>query len=107
MNRIAALGIALLLGAPLPALPAPAGEHGGGIALGSCGAGSNLIWVGGLANAERADTPDKLARVAASLPEGQWIRRGDIPVADAGPWVLLLAGLLGMWAMARRRNLSS
>jgi hypothetical protein len=126
VNRIAACGLSLLLAASLHALPAQAATLGGGIAGGSCGPGIDLVrasattdfnpvvatangtflatangTAAGPEGAERRDPP------GAVVQQAQWIRRADNAVAEPGIGVLLVAGLLGMWAVARRRNLSS
>lgn len=121
MNRIAKFakfGSPLLLATSLLAMPALAVELGGGIAGGSCGAASDLVRTGAsagfspvltmvngtparLEGTERRGTPDAVAQ------EAQWIRRADLPIAEPGLWVLLTAGVLGMWAVARRRIHSS
>ncbi|HET9735268.1 MAG TPA: hypothetical protein VFP62_08345 [Burkholderiales bacterium] len=123
MNRIAACSLSLLLAASLHALPAQAATLGGGIAGGSCGPGIDLVKAGATTDLKATDFNPVLASAngTAAGPEGaerrdppgavvqqaQWIRRTDNAVAEPGIGVLLVAGLLGMWAVARRRNLSS
>jgi len=123
VNRIAACGLSLLLAASLYATPAQAVAPGDGVADSSCGADMDLVTA-----AERTDfktidfnpalattngtaaRPESTERRVASgavVQQAQWIRRIDNPVAEPGILVLLVAGFLGMWAMARRRNLSS
>jgi len=128
VNRIAASGLSLLLVASLHALPAQAVAPGGGIAGNSCSPGVDLVGVGTMTDLKTIDVNPSLAAVngTAARPEGterreasgvavqqaQWIRRADNrradnTVAEPGILVLLVAGVLGMWAVARRRNLSS
>jgi hypothetical protein len=126
VNRISACGLSLLLAASLVPMPAQAVALGGGIAGSSCGAGIDLVGaaattdfkpVPATANgsmlATASDTtarPEGTERRGPSGPvvqEAQWIRSADTPVAEPSILVLVVAGLLGMWAVARRRNLSS
>ncbi len=126
MNRIAACGLSLLLAASLHATPAQAVAPGDGVADSSCGADMDLVAVAetkdfnpglGAANgtllvaasgtAARPESTERRVASGAVVQQAQWIRRIDNPVAEPGILVLLVAGFLGMWAMARRRNLSS
>ena len=123
MNRIAASGLSLLLVASLHALPAQAVAPGGVIAGNSCSPGVDLVGAGTMTDLKMIAFNPALAAAdgTAARPEGterrdasgvavqqaQWIRRADSTVAEPGILVLLVAGLLGMWAVARRRNLSS
>lgn len=118
MNRIAASGLSLLLAASLVPMPSQAAALGGGIAASSCGAGIDLVRTAAttgvrpvLANADgNAARPEGAQRASTSdavVQQAQWMRLGDNPVAEPGILVLLVAGLLGIWAVARRRDLSS
>lgn len=123
MNRIAASGLSLLLVASLHALPAQAVAPGGGIAGNSCSPGVDLVGVGTVTDlkmiafnpaqaaadgtAARPEGTERHDASGAAVQQAQWIRRADSTVAEPGILVLLVAGLLGMWAVARRRNLSS
>jgi hypothetical protein len=121
-----AFGLSLVLAALLVPMTAPAVAPGGGMAAGSCGADIDLV--GADATTELKPVPataDGSILAAASgptarpegterrgspgpvAPEAQWIRSADTPVAEPGILVLLVAGFLGMWAVARRRNYSS
>ncbi len=120
MNRIRACGGSLVFAALLVSTPVQA------VAAGACGADIDLVGAGAtidlkpmpaiadgsmLAAAsgpgarsegtERRDPPGPVAQ------EAQWIRSADTPVAEPGILVLLIAGFLGVWAVARRRNYSS
>jgi hypothetical protein len=110
VNRIAASGLSLLLVASLHALPAQAVAPGGGIAGNSCSPGTELIRAETMTDLKTVDFNPATERREASgvaVQQAQWIRRADNTVAEPGILVLLVAGLLGMWAVARRRNLSS
>jgi len=94
-----------------------------GIAGGSCGAGIDLVKAGATTDLKTTDFKPVLASASgtaagtegierrappgAVVQQAQWIRQSDNAVAEPGILVLLVAGLLGMWAMARRRDLSS
>jgi len=123
VNRIAACGFSLLLAASLLALPARAATPGGGISANSCGPGIELVRAGTMTDlktiafnpapaaangtAARPDGTERRDASGVAVQQAQWIRRTDSTVAEPGILVLLVAGLLGMWAVARRRNLSS
>ena len=123
MNRIAACGLSLLLAASLHATPVQAVAPGDGIAGSSCSADMDLVTAAETTDFKTIDFNPALATAngTAARPEGterrgasgavvqqaQWIRRIDKPVAEPGILVLLVAGFLGMWAVARRRDLSS
>jgi hypothetical protein len=57
--------------------------------------------------AERPEGTERGSSSGAEVQQAQWIRRTGIPVDEPGILVLLVAGFLGMWAVARRRDLSS
>jgi hypothetical protein len=111
VNRIRACGLSLLLAALLVPLAAQA------VAAGACGADTGFKPVPATADGSMLATasgptarPEGTERRAPSGPvaqEAQWIRSTDTPVAEPGLLVLLVAGFLGMWAVARRRNQSS
>ena len=126
MNRIRTGGLSLLLAALLVSMSAQAVAPGGGMAAGACGADIDLIGAGATSDLKPVPaTADGSMLAAASGPtartegterrdpsgpvtqEAQWIRSTDTPVAEPGILVLLVAGFLGMWAVARRRNHSS
>ena len=118
MNRIRACGWSLVLAAVLVPMPAQAVAPGGAdIDLVKAGATKDLkpvpAIVDGTMLAAASDTiarPEVAERRGASDPatqEAQWMRSADTPVAEPGILVLLVAGFLGMWAVARRRNYSS
>ena len=128
MNRIAACGFSLLLAASLLALPARAATPGGGISANSCGPGIELVRAGTMTDlktiafnpapaaangtAARPEGTERRDASGVAVQQAQWIRRADNrradnTVAEPGILVLLVAGVLGMWAVARRRNLSS
>ena len=117
MNRIRACGLSLVLAALLVPMPAQAAAPGG----------ADVDRVAAVAATDLKPVPaiDRTMLAAASGPtvrpegterrgpsdpaaqEAQWIRSADAPVAEPGILVLLVAGFLGMWAVARRRNHSS
>jgi hypothetical protein len=120
MNWIRACGLSLALAALLFPMPAQA------VAAGSCGADIDLVGAGATTDFKSVPaTADGSMLATASGPtarpegaerrgpsgpvaqEAQWIRSVDTPVAEPGILVLLVAGFLGMWAVARRRNYSS
>jgi len=118
VNRIHACGLSLVLAALLVPMPAQAAAPGGaGIDRVAAGATTDLkpvpaIVDGSLLAAASGTTarPEGTERRGPSDPaaqEAQWIRSADTPVAEPGILVLLVAGFLGMWAVARRRNYSS
>jgi hypothetical protein len=126
VNRIRACGLSLLLAALLVPMPAQAVAPGGGLAAGSCGADIDLVGAGAttdfktvpaiaggsmLATASGPTArPEGTERRGPSGPvaqEAQWIRSAGTPAAEPGILVLLAAGFLGMWAVARRRHHSS
>lgn len=118
MNRIRACSLSLVLAALLLPMPAQAVAPGGGLAASACGADIDLVGAGAttdfkpvLASADGiAARPEGVQRASTSdavVQQAQWIRGGDTPVAEPGIFELLVAGLLGIWAVARRRNLSS
>lgn len=123
MNRIAACGFSLLLAASLLALPARAATPGGGISGNSCGPDIELVRAGTMTDlktitfnpalaaahgtAARPESMERRDTSGVAAQQAQWIRRTDSTVTEPGFLVLLVAGLLGMWAVARRRNLSS
>ena len=126
MNRISACGLSLLLAASLVPVPSQAVSLGGGIAASSCGAGSSLVRAAdttsfkpllaaangsvpaaAIGSATRPEGMQRTSQSDAVVQQAQWIRHIAIPVAEPGIFVLLVAGLLGIWAVARRRNLSS
>lgn len=118
MNRIRACGLSLVLAALLVPMPAQAVAPGGaGIELVGAGATTDLKPVPALVDGPMLATasgttarPEGTERRGPSGPvaqEAQWIRSTDTPVAEPGILVLLVAGFLGMWAVARRRNYSS
>jgi hypothetical protein len=57
--------------------------------------------------AARPEGTERHSSSDAEVQQAQWIRRTGIPVDEPGILVLLVAGFLGMWAVARRRDLSS
>ena len=57
--------------------------------------------------AARPEGTERRDASGVAVQQAQWIRRTDSTVAEPGILVLLVAGVLGMWAVARRRNLSS
>jgi hypothetical protein len=126
VNRIRACGLSLMLAALLLPMPAQAVAPGGGMAASACGADIDLVGSGATtdfkpvpdsANASMLATvsgttarPEGTGRLGPSGPvvqEAQWIRGAETPVAEPGMLVLLAAGFLGIWAVARRRNYSS
>jgi hypothetical protein len=118
VNRIAACGLSLLLCAPLHAIAAQGADLGGGVAGSSCGGGMDLVRTGATTDfkpmlvsvngsAAKPEGTERRSASRAAIQQAQWIRRTDTAVAEPGTGVLLVAGLLGVWAVARRRNLSS
>jgi hypothetical protein len=134
VNRIAACSLSLLLAATLVPMPAQAVALGGGIAGSSCGPGIDLVRVAATtgfkpvpatandtvpaaangtvlatanSTAARPEGTERDSSSGAEVQQAQWIRRTGIPVDEPGILVLLVAGFLGMWAVARRRDLSS
>jgi hypothetical protein len=57
--------------------------------------------------AARPEGTERHSSSGAEVQQAQWIRRTGIPVDEPGILVLLAAGVLGIWAVARRRDLSS
>jgi hypothetical protein len=57
--------------------------------------------------AARPEGTERHSSSDAEVQQAQWIRRTGIPVDEPGILVLLAAGVLGVWAVARRRDLSS
>lgn len=115
MNRIRACGLSLVLAALLVPMPAQAvAPSGANIDRVAAGATTDLKPVPAIVDrtmlaAASGPTarPEDTERRDASGPvaqEAQWIRSADTPVAEPGILVLLVAGFLGMWAVARRRN---
>ena len=47
------------------------------------------------------------AREGAGKPDEQWVRASDHPMPEPGTWAMLLAGFLGICAVARPRIFSS
>lgn len=126
MNRISASGLLLLLVAALVPMPSQAVALGSGIAASSCDAGVGLVRsadttcftpvlasangsvpAAAIGSASRPEGMERSSQSDAVVQQAQWIRRIDIPVAEPGILVLLVAGFLGIWAVARRRDLSS
>jgi hypothetical protein len=126
VNRIRACGLSLMLAALLLPMPAQAVAPGGGMAASSCGADIDLVGAGATTGFKPVPAtadgsmlatvsgttarPEGTERLGPSRPlmqEAQWIRSADTPVAEPSILVLLVAGFLGMWAVARRRNHSS
>jgi hypothetical protein len=57
--------------------------------------------------AARPEGTERHSSSGAEVQQAQWIRRTGIPVDEPGILALLVAGVLGVWSVARRRNLSS
>jgi hypothetical protein len=118
VNRIRACGLSLVLAALLVPMPAQAAAPGGAdIALVKAGATTDLKPVPAIVDgsmlaaasgtAARPEGTERRGPSDSAAQEAQWIRSADTPVAEPGILVLLVAGFLGMWAVARRRNYSS
>lgn len=126
MNRISASGLLLLLVASLVLMPSQAMALGSGIAASTCDAtiglasaadttcfgpvlasASGSVPAAAIGSAARPEGMERSGQSDAIVQQAQWIRRIDMPVAEPGILVLLVAGFLGIWAVARRRNLSS
>lgn len=118
MNRIRAYGLSLLLAALLVPMPAQAAAPGSAdVDRIAAGAAADLKPVPANADGSMLATangpaarPEDAERRSPSGPvaqDAQWIRSSDAPVAEPGILVLMVAGFLGMWAVARRRNFSS
>jgi hypothetical protein len=69
--------------------------------------GTVLATTNSTSTAARPEGTEHHSSSGAEVQQAQWIRRTGIPVDEPGILVLLAAGVLGVWAVARRRDLSS